>query len=63
MFPGANGGVEWSPIATDPGHHMAYAINLHQPMTYTFVPSHYPGNPNGLAAPSRSSRPSRASAM
>jgi alcohol dehydrogenase (cytochrome c) len=47
MFPGANGGVEWSPIATDPGRNMAYAINLHQPMTYTFTPSPYPGNPNG----------------
>ncbi len=23
MFPGANGGVEWSPIATDPTHNMA----------------------------------------
>ena len=34
MLPGANGGVEWSPIATDPGQGLAYAINLHQPMTY-----------------------------
>ena len=34
MLPGANGGVEWSPIATDPGQELAYAINLHQPMTY-----------------------------
>jgi alcohol dehydrogenase (cytochrome c) len=34
MLPGANGGVEWSPIATDPNQHLAYAINLHQPMTY-----------------------------
>ena len=33
MFPGANGGVEWSPMATDPNHGMAYAINLHQPVT------------------------------
>ena len=24
MFPGANGGVEWSPLATDPNHNMAY---------------------------------------
>src|ERR1700726_2387618 len=31
MFPGANGGVEWSPLATDPSHGLAYAINLHQP--------------------------------
>src|SRR5580704_12965952 len=35
MFPGANGGVEWSPIATDPGLNLAYAINLEQEMTYT----------------------------
>jgi PQQ-dependent dehydrogenase (methanol/ethanol family) len=42
MFPGANGGVEWSPIATDPAHGMAYAINLHQPMTYTVKSSPYP---------------------
>src|ERR1700716_234445 len=34
MLPGANGGVEWSPIATDPSQGLAYAINLHQPMTY-----------------------------
>ena len=47
MFPGANGGVEWSPMATDPAHHIAYAINLHQPMTYTYEPTPYPGNPNG----------------
>jgi cytochrome c553 len=42
MFPGANGGVEWSPIATDPNHGMAYAINLHQPMTYTAANAAYP---------------------
>jgi alcohol dehydrogenase (cytochrome c) len=42
MFPGANGGVEWSPIATDPAHAMAYAINLHQPMTYTVASAAYP---------------------
>jgi alcohol dehydrogenase (cytochrome c) len=42
MFPGANGGVEWSPIATDPAHNMAYAINLHQPMTYTVANAPYP---------------------
>jgi alcohol dehydrogenase (cytochrome c) len=42
MFPGANGGVEWSPIATDPNHGMAYAINLHQPMTYTVANAAYP---------------------
>ncbi len=43
MFPGANGGVEWSPIATDPGLSLAYAINLEQPMTYTINSSPYPG--------------------
>jgi alcohol dehydrogenase (cytochrome c) len=42
MFPGANGGVEWSPIATDPGHNLAYAINLEQEMTYTVNSSPYP---------------------
>src|SRR5580658_2731822 len=42
MFPGANGGVEWSPLATDPGLGMAYAINLHQPMTYTVANAPYP---------------------
>jgi alcohol dehydrogenase (cytochrome c) len=42
MFPGANGGVEWSPIATDPGAGMAYAINLEQEMTYTVDSAPYP---------------------
>jgi len=42
MLPGANGGVEWSPIATDPGQGLAYAINLHQPMTYRVENSPYP---------------------
>ena len=42
MLPGANGGVEWSPIATDPGQELAYAINLHQPMTYLVENSPYP---------------------
>jgi glucose dehydrogenase len=42
MLPGANGGVEWSPIATDPGQQLAYAINLHQPMTYQVANSAYP---------------------
>ena len=42
MLPGANGGVEWSPIATDPGQELAYAINLHQPMTYHVENSPYP---------------------
>ena len=42
MFPGANGGVEWSPMATDPNAHMAYAINLEQEMTYTVASAPYP---------------------
>ena len=42
MFPGANGGVEWSPIATNPGLSLAYAINLEQEMTYTVASSPYP---------------------
>src|SRR4051794_19211363 len=42
MLPGANGGVEWSPIATDPGQELAYAITLHQPMTYHVENSPYP---------------------
>jgi len=43
MLPGANGGVEWSPIAVDPKAHMAYAANLHQPMTYHVEATPYPG--------------------
>jgi PQQ-dependent dehydrogenase (methanol/ethanol family) len=42
MFPGANGGVEWSPMATDPTQHLAYAINLEQEMTYTVASAAYP---------------------
>lgn len=42
MLPGANGGVEWSPLATNPTLGMAYAINLHQPMTYHVESSAYP---------------------
>jgi alcohol dehydrogenase (cytochrome c) len=42
MFPGANGGVEWSPIATDPRQGLAYAINLEQEMTYTVDSAPYP---------------------
>jgi alcohol dehydrogenase (cytochrome c) len=42
MLPGANGGVEWSPLATYPDLGLAYAINLHQPMTYTVDSSPYP---------------------
>src|SRR4029077_7758243 len=43
MLPGANGGVEWSPMAFDPATRMAYAANLHQPMTYHVEASKYPG--------------------
>jgi PQQ-dependent dehydrogenase (methanol/ethanol family) len=42
MLPGANGGVEWSPIAVDPGLGVSYAINLHQPMTYHVESAAYP---------------------
>ncbi len=43
MLPGANGGVEWSPMAVNPKTRMAYAANLHQPMTYHVEASDYPG--------------------
>ena len=43
MLPGANGGVEWSPMAYHPTLHMAYALNLHQPMTYHVETAPYPG--------------------
>ena len=43
MLPGANGGVEWSPMAFCPKTRMAYALNLHQPMTYHVEPADYPG--------------------
>jgi PQQ-dependent dehydrogenase (methanol/ethanol family) len=43
MLPGANGGVEWSPMAIDPGLRLAFAANLHQPMTYHVEASPYPG--------------------
>ena len=43
MLPGANGGVEWSPMAVDPKHRMVYAMNLHQPMTYHVEETLYPG--------------------
>ncbi len=43
MLPGANGGVEWSPMAVNPRLRMAYAANLHQPMTYHVEASPYPG--------------------
>jgi PQQ-dependent dehydrogenase (methanol/ethanol family) len=43
MFPGANGGVEWSPMAVNPELGLTYAVNLHQPMTYRVESSPYPG--------------------
>ncbi len=42
MLPGANGGVEWSPMAFDPTQHLAFAVNLHQPMTYHVEAAKYP---------------------
>jgi alcohol dehydrogenase (cytochrome c) len=42
MLPGANGGVEWSPMTTDTNLGLVYAINLHQPMTYHVESSPYP---------------------
>jgi alcohol dehydrogenase (cytochrome c) len=42
MLPGANGGVEWSPMAVNPTLGLTYAINLHQPMTYHVENSPYP---------------------
>jgi len=43
MLVGANGGVEWSPMAVNPQLGMAYAANLHQPMTYHVEKAAYPG--------------------
>ena len=43
MLPGANGGVEWSPMAVNPKLRLAYAANLHQPMTYHVEDVPYPG--------------------
>jgi alcohol dehydrogenase (cytochrome c) len=43
MLPGANGGVEWNPKAVNPKLGLAYAANLHQPMTYHVEPAEYPG--------------------
>jgi alcohol dehydrogenase (cytochrome c) len=42
MLPGANGGVEWSPMAVNAHLGLTYAINLHQPMTYHVENSPYP---------------------
>ena len=43
MLPGANGGVEWSPMSFDAKRRLAIALNLHQPMTYHVATSQYPG--------------------
>ncbi len=43
MLPGANGGVEWSPMTIDPTLGLTYAMNLHQPMTYHVESTPYPG--------------------
>jgi PQQ-dependent dehydrogenase (methanol/ethanol family) len=43
MLPGANGGVEWSPMAYDAHNRLAIALNLHQPMTYHVEAAKYPG--------------------
>ncbi|MDH4249097.1 MAG: PQQ-dependent dehydrogenase, methanol/ethanol family [Deltaproteobacteria bacterium] len=42
MLPGANGGVEWSPMAYNPSTKNVYAVNLHQPMTYHVDSVPYP---------------------
>ena len=39
---GANGGVEWSPMAFSPRTNLAYAVNLVQPMTYHVEATQYP---------------------
>lgn len=43
MSLGANGGVEWSPMAVNPKLRLAYAVNLEQPMTYHVEAAAYPG--------------------
>ena len=43
MLPGANGGVEWSPMTVDAGLGLVYVINLHQPMTYHVESTPHPG--------------------
>ena len=42
MLPGANGGVEWSPLAVNKRLRLGYALNLHQPMTYHVETAKYP---------------------
>jgi PQQ-dependent dehydrogenase (methanol/ethanol family) len=43
MSLGANGGVEWSPMAMNPKLRLAFAVNLEQPMTYHVEAAAYPG--------------------
>jgi len=43
MLPGVNGGVEWNPLAVNSKLRLAYAANLHQPMTYHVEETPYPG--------------------
>jgi PQQ-dependent dehydrogenase (methanol/ethanol family) len=43
MLVGANGGVEWNPMAINPKRRLVYAANLHQPMTYHVEEAAYPG--------------------
>src|SRR6266853_2681471 len=43
MLPGANGGVEWSPMTVNPQNRLTIALNLHQPMTYHVEEAKYPG--------------------
>jgi PQQ-dependent dehydrogenase (methanol/ethanol family) len=41
IAPGTNGGVSWSPIAINPLAGLAYAVTLHQTMSYARQPSEY----------------------
>ena len=41
IAPGTNGGVGWSPIAVYPPAGLAYAVTLHQTMSYTYQPAEY----------------------
>ena len=43
LLPGPNGGVEWNPLAVNSKLRLAYAANLHQPMTYHVEETPYPG--------------------
>src|SRR5215467_12601347 len=48
MLPGANGGVEWSPLAVISDLGLTYAINLHQHMTYHVESTPYPDGKHWL---------------